>query len=255
MTWRSVPSGMYGRCGRNSECSTGRCTRPCPNGQMPAMARNKVDFPDPVRPVITVELPGVNVTAAFSSSFSPLGSSSVRSVTWTGPSAIGSRITPPAGRRAGHHDRTMERGESFDDGTPLRQRAVHVDEPGQRALHLRKRAGDAHQPAELDRAAEVTRRGHHDREYPGDLVVAIDQRIQPLGPGHDAPPIGDHIIKPLEEVAFLLMLAVVERDALHVLAEAHQRIAEIGLHPLLAETQARSTDGPPDGSSPVPITA
>ena len=43
--------------------------------------------------------------------------------------------------------------------------------------------------------------------------------------------------EPLREIALLLRLAAVERDALHVLAQAHERVAEIRLHPLLAEVQ------------------
>src|ERR1700677_3246059 len=51
----SDPFGRYGRCGSIiSEAFAGITIEPVPNGQMPAMARNKVDLPEPDGPVTRV---------------------------------------------------------------------------------------------------------------------------------------------------------------------------------------------------------
>jgi hypothetical protein len=50
-TFRSVPIGRYGRCGRKRiRASSAARTSPRPNGQMPAMARTSVLFPEPDAP-------------------------------------------------------------------------------------------------------------------------------------------------------------------------------------------------------------
>ncbi len=54
----SDPTGKYGRCGSIINVApAGTVIDPAPNGQMPAMARNSVDLPEPEGPVISVRSP------------------------------------------------------------------------------------------------------------------------------------------------------------------------------------------------------
>ena len=55
---------------------------------------------------------------------------------------------------------------------------------------------------------------------------------------HELPPVADHRGEALAQAAELLALAAVQRHALAVLAQAHQRKAEIGLEALLVEVEA-----------------
>ena len=84
---------------------------------------------------------------------------------------------------------------------------------------------------------KITRCGDDEREDHRHLLVARGQRVQHLGALHDRPPVADHAGEAMAESLLLLGLAGVERDAFHVLAHAHQAVAEVGLHPLLAEPQ------------------
>ena len=53
-----MPTGKYGRCGSIiSRASFGTTMRPEPNGQMPAIARNSVDLPEPDGPVTSTGSP------------------------------------------------------------------------------------------------------------------------------------------------------------------------------------------------------
>ena len=53
---------------------------PAPNGQMPAMARNSVDLPDPEGPVISVRSPLRRLNFSALTSGVPFGSRSARSL-------------------------------------------------------------------------------------------------------------------------------------------------------------------------------
>ena len=60
----SDPIGKYGRCGSIiSVASAGMAIEPAPNGQMPAMARNSVDLPEPDGPVSSVRSPRAKAEA------------------------------------------------------------------------------------------------------------------------------------------------------------------------------------------------
>src|SRR3954452_23442141 len=51
----SEPTGKYGRCGSIiSVALAGIAIEPLPNGQIPAMARNRVDLPEPDGPLTKV---------------------------------------------------------------------------------------------------------------------------------------------------------------------------------------------------------
>ena len=255
MTCRRVPSGMYGRCGRKN-ARPGSCTRPCPNGQMPANTRNRVDLPDPERPVTTTEWPGCNTSSACSSSFTPFGSAIVTSRSCTVPSAASIRWKScPAAARAA----TMARWNVVRRSTMARHCAsvrIPADEPRQRSLHLAeciRRSASAHPAAS---PGEVARRGNDERKYHRHLVVACGQRVEQLGALHDAPTsCRSPPAKRWPRRPFSSRLAAIQRDALHVLAHAHQAVAEIRLHPLLAEVAARPAARPTRWVSQVPITA
>ena len=63
MASASVATGKYGRCGTSMTlASVGTVTRPDPNGQMPATARNSVDLPAPEGPVTSTRSPALSTT-------------------------------------------------------------------------------------------------------------------------------------------------------------------------------------------------
>ncbi len=94
-----------------------------------------------------------------------------------------------------------------------------------------------HQPAELDGARKIARRGDEQREEGGELAgddlegevfgAAQDESLEILIERSEA----------AERDGALLRLAGIERDALGLLAQPHQAEAEIGLEALLAVAQ------------------
>ena len=50
---------------------------------------------------------------------------------------------------------------------------------------------------------------------------------------HDRPPVLDHADESRAQFAALLRFAIIEGDALGILAQAHEGEAEVGFHPLL----------------------
>ena len=70
----ACPTGKYGRCGSIISCASfGTTTRPEPNGQMPAIARNSVDLPEPDGPVTSTGSPRGILTLSDATSGVPVG--------------------------------------------------------------------------------------------------------------------------------------------------------------------------------------
>src|SRR5207302_5841837 len=70
----SDPIGKYGRCGNIiNDALAGTAIEPLPNGQIPAMARNSVDLPEPDGPVTSVRSPARRPRPSAATSGLPLG--------------------------------------------------------------------------------------------------------------------------------------------------------------------------------------
>ena len=134
-------------------------------------------------------------------------------------------------------DGGVEAGEPVQHRLPVGDLRIGLDEEGERALHLTEGGGDLHQAAEHHGAGEIERAHDDERENDGDLRVAGGQECQPLGPLHDAVPIADDAGKAVAKPLLLRRLAGEQRHLLGVLAQAHQREAEIGFIALLVEIE------------------
>ncbi len=71
----------------------------------------------------------------------------------------------------------------------------------------------------------------------GELRVERLEPVELLSLAHELPPVADHRGEALPQPAELFVLAAVERHAFAVLAQAHEREAEVGFHALLVEVQ------------------
>ena len=81
---------------------------------------------------------------------------------------------------------SLKLGQAVDVGLPVGQLGIGIDEPGQRALHLREGIGGLRQHAERDLPGEVLRRRHDDRKHRRGLAVEGGEPGQPLGVRHEA---------------------------------------------------------------------
>jgi len=101
-----------------------------------------------------------------------------------------------------------------------------------------------HEPAELDGAGEIARRGHEKGENDGRLGIPGREPGQTLLAAHDAPPVGHHLAETSGEAPGFLFLAAIEADGLGVFPHPHQIETEIRLVALLEEVEAdqRSAD-------------
>ncbi len=213
---------------------------PAPNGQMPAIARNRVDLPAPDGPVTSTRSPAATVMSSAATSGVPCGSRTSRSSISTRSLPVARAIPrSPASSapRPAPLDRDVEAVEPRDHRAPFRQLAIDVDEERQRALHAVERGRGLHQPAELDRAGEIGRADHDEGKYGRDLRVAGGQEGQLLGALHDQQEIADDATEAIEQPLALGGLASEQRDLLGILPHAHQVEAEVGLEPLLAEIE------------------
>ena len=104
-------------------------------------------------------------------------------------------------------DRRLESGQPVEHGLPVGDARIGGDEEGERALHLAEGGSDLHQPAERERAEEIDRAHHQEREDDGDLGIACGQEGEPLGPLHDAVPVPDHAREAILQPLFLGSLA------------------------------------------------
>ena len=199
------PIGKYGRCGSIiSDAPAGTAILPVPNGQMPAMARNKVDLPEPDGPVSSVRSPPRRLSPSAETSGVPLGS---RTMSWRRSIALPPSDDNHADRvargrqRRGARDRRLKPVETGDDGAPVRQRAVDRDEERQRLLHAAEGGCRLRHAAELDLVGEIGRRHQDVGKDHGGLRIARGERGQPLGPAHDAVPVFDHVVETLPTAA------------------------------------------------------
>src|SRR4030095_7914488 len=79
------------------------------------------------------------------------------------------------------------------------------------------------------------------------LAIADGEKGQELLPLHDLPPVVHHRCKTGTEAAQFIFLAVIERHALAVLAEAHEVEAEVRLVFLLVEVERNERLADPVG--------
>ena len=210
---------MYGRCGRNRQRSAGRCTRPWPNGQMPASARNSVDLPEPERPVTTTDgpapAPGRRPPAA---SRRPAARGDIAHL--HRPSGASATSPVPKAARAATMARwnVVSRSTIARHGARSGYRVMNQDSasctwPNAPAVWVSTPSGIC--------AGEVARRRHHEREDDRDLLVAGGERVQHLGALHDRPPVADHAAKRWPRSPSPRPRRI-QRDAFHVLAHPHQ---------------------------------
>ena len=169
---------------------------PLPNGQMPAMARNRVDLPAPDGPVTRVR--------SSPRRLKPSRRHQRRAVRAAAPAASSRSIVArrrldvhdDRGRigrqRRGARDRRLEAVETRDHRPPFRHRAIGRDEERQRVLHAAEGRCGLHHAAELDLVGEIGRRHQHVGKDHRGLRIARGERRQPLGAAHDAEPVLDH---------------------------------------------------------------
>src|SRR5207237_9552363 len=92
-----------------------------------------------------------------------------------------------------------------------------------------------HKPAELSALGEIARRRDDEREDDRQLLIAAGEPGELLAAANDVPPIQHAVRKAVLEDAVFAAPAAIKRDALGMLAQAHQTEAEIGLVALLVE--------------------
>ena len=209
---RSEPTGKYGRCGSIiSVRPSARRRVPVPNGQMPAIARNSVDLPEPDGPVTSVRSPRANAKPSAATSGAPFGRRTARS----------SRPMRVAGRRPATCDRwrrcrrrparcrshASKPSSRVDHRAPFRQRAIGRDEERQRVLHAAEGGRGLHHAAELHLAGEIGRRDQDVGKQHRGLRIARGEGRQLLGAAHDAEPVLDHAAEALEQPRALRGLA------------------------------------------------
>src|SRR5207248_6076592 len=131
----------------------------------------------------------------------------------------------------------MESAQPIDNRLVFGDLGVARHNEGQGILHLTKRRGYLHQPAELDLLREIARRRDDEREDDHELLIAAREPGQFLAAADDVPPVQHAMREAVLEDAVFAALAAVERDALGMLAQAHEAEAEIGLVALLVEQQ------------------
>ena len=241
MAAASVATGKYGRCGTSMTlASIGTVTRPDPNGQMPAMARNSVDLPAPEGPVTSTRSPASSTRCSASTSGSPLGRRTARwsIATALAPSRGTTSITGGVSAAcAAGLDRLLEPGQPRHHRLIFGDRPVGGDEIGQRVLHAVEGRRGLHQAAELHRAGEIGRAHHHIGKDHRGLRIARGEERELLLPLHDGDPVVDHAAEAVEVALAFGRFAVQRGDLLGIFARAHQIETKIGLEALLPEIE------------------
>ena len=193
--------------------------------------------------------PGSIANAAFGENRAAVRQHEVQMLGANRPLAVALHVEAVVARLPGRRllERAVERQQAIDARLPVGERLERVHEPRQRALHGAEGARDLRQAAERDRAGEEPVAGDEEREHDRHLVVADRERVDPLRDPHQVPPVLPDALDPAAEVPVLGRLAPVERDAFGVLAEADERVAEIGLALLLLEVEADERAADPVG--------
>ena len=133
--------------------SAGTVTRPEPNGQMPAMARNNVDLPAPEGPVTSTRSPAANSDVLGGDEGLAVGQADVQTVdaiacaSARGLTSIDRRRDRDAARPAAIA--SSNPASRCDDRAPFGDLTVGGDEIRQRALHAVEGRRGLHQAAEL----------------------------------------------------------------------------------------------------------
>src|SRR2546423_9836024 len=132
-------------------------------------------------------------------------------------------------------DPAVKAAQPLDDRLVFGDLGVARHNERKRILHLAEGRGDLHQPAELDLLCEIARRRDDKREDDRQLLLAAGEPGELLASTNDVPPIQHAVRKTVLEYAVFAALAAIKRDALGMLAQAHQAEAEIRLIALLVE--------------------
>ena len=211
-------------------------TVPAPNGQMPAMARNKVDLPAPEGPESRIGSPGGSDRLALSSSLRPFRQSEGEILERQRGAGMGE---PRTGKRgaAGGGDGFAEAVKSGNRGAPGHQVLVGGNEPGKRALHIAKNQRNLAKAAKADLVRKVTRQRNDERKDIGNLIEADGKKIQQFSAAHDAPPICANGLEALAKAYALIRFAAIQRDRFRVFSHPHEVIPKVCFHALLIERQ------------------
>jgi hypothetical protein len=108
-----------------------------------------------------------------------------------------------------------------------------VNEPAEAILDIAECRTDLHQLTELDLAGKLTRRGHHEREDDGGLLVPGSEEGQSLGHLHDVPEVVPDHGETIAQPPVFIGLAVIQGDAFGILANPHHGKTQVGLEALL----------------------
>ena len=148
--------------------------------------------------------------------------------------------------RVDRREGITKRHDAQKRGAPVGDLRQIVDEPAQGGLHLIEGTDHHHQRPKAHMAAEIARRRDHDRHHEREPAIAGrdpgEAREAACEAGHQ----GHHAVDRLVEKAALIRLAIVQHNAVGVLADTHERDAQIGL-PCVAlgiERNERAADAP-----------
>ena len=210
---------------------------------MPASARNSVLLPEPLAPVIRVERPRGRTKVASDSRAWPLGRPSVRPAAPT--IGRGRLRAPPRWRCPAWRpmaacrpcSRSITARSSARVGVVVDEERQRLSAPGRRPRPSASSTPSVMAPAK--KRGAVTTIGKDD----GELGVGRPDRGRAAAwVNSTRQPLAKTSAKRAFSVSASRCLAAVERDALGVLAHAHQREAEVGLVALLLEVER---DQPP----------
>ena len=242
-----MPIGRYGRCGTNiSDAPCGNAMRPSPRRQSPAIVRSSDVLPLPDGPVTSRCSSASQAPARYVQQLATIGrldaqrASSIesRGSSLRSTHALRQRLRRAIGVR-------REPRQALDGGAPVGEAGVGVDEPAQRTLHLAERLRGLHQAAELQPAGEVARRRGEHREHVGELPIAGREPGEPLGGADQRVPVRAHRIEHLRQALPFARFARCQRHRLGMVAQLHERVAEVGFDALLLHVQAHERQAEP----------
>ena len=192
--------------------------------------------------------PGLISTRLWSSVTQTSGSASCKSSSSSLPDAEFDDLEATSVRadRVDRHEGITKRHDAEKGGAPVGDLRQVVHEPAQGGLHLIEGSDHHHERAEAHVAAEIARRRHHDRDHERKPAIAGRDpgkaREAACQAGHQ----GHHAVDRLVEQAALIRLAIVQDDSVSVLADTHERDAQICLPcvALVIERDKRAADVP-----------
>ena len=122
-----------------------------------------------------------------------------------------------------------EGGEAVEARAERRDPLKLVDDDAEVVEHVVERAGRLGDHAELDAARKVERRDDEDGQDLHEVRVRRREELEVPLRAEDRAPVGDRAAQPALHLRRLLRLALVEGDALRILAQPHERVAQVGL--------------------------